>query len=425
MRKTLLTASLLLLSVTFTFGQKALVDQAWSLAKRTEKPDFKQARASIQQALAGESAEDAKAWYVAGNIEQRFFEKEYSQLQYGLGANEDAMYKALYDGYKYYLKAVELDTLPNEKGKVKPKYLKNIQKDLLNNTDGYNNGAVHQFNNKKDYKGAYDYWNIILEIRDLPFMAPMAKKMPSDSIYAQIEYNASLAAYYSDDRALSVKAHERAKGNGYEQNSVYQRLVQEYSLARDTVNLIATLNEGNQLFGDTDVERKHADGSTYYKKEDFYGISLMNLYISSQQYDKAFEVLNEILPKSPESYDLWNVKGNLHENQGETEEAIKCFQKALELNPKFADALGSMGRIYFNQAVEKDNELSTSITNTAEYNKAKEQEVLPLYRQALPYFEQAHQLNADERDYMVALRSIYYNLNDAANLKLIEIEMGL
>lgn len=425
MRKTLLTASLLLLSVTFTFGQKALVDQAWSLAKRTEKPDFKQARASIQQALAGESAEDAKAWYVAGNIEQRFFEKEYGQLQYGLGANEDAMYKALYDGYKYYLKAVALDTLPNEKGKVKPKYLKNIQKDLLNNTDGYNNGAVHQFNNKKDYKGAYDYWNIILEIRDLPFMAPMAKKMPSDSIYAQIEYNASLAAYYSDDRALSVKAHERAKGNGYEQNSVYQRLVQEYSLARDTVNLIATLNEGNQLFGDTDVERKHADGSTYYKKEDFYGISLMNLYISSQQYDKAFEVLNEILPKSPESYDLWNVKGNLHENQGETEEAIKCFQKALELNPKFADALGSMGRIYFNQAVEKDNELSTSITNTAEYNKAKEQEVLPLYRQALPYFEQAHQLNADERDYMVALRSIYYNLNDAANLKLIEIEMGL
>lgn len=425
MRKTLLTASLLLLSVTFTFGQKALVDQAWSLAKRTEKPDFKQARASIQQALAGESAEDAKAWYVAGNIEQRFFEKEYSQLQYGLGANEDAMYKALYDGYKYYLKAVELDTLPNEKGKVKPKYLKNIQKDLLNNTDGYNNGAVHQFNNKKDYKGAYDYWNIILEIRDLPFMAPMAKKMPSDSIYAQIEYNASLAAYYSDDRALSVKAHERAKGNGYEQNSVYQRLVQEYSIARDTVNLIAILNEGNQLFGDTDVERKHADGSTYYKKEDFYGISLMNLYISSQQYDKAFEVLNEILPKSPENYDLWNVKGNLHENQGETEEAIKCFQKALELNPKFADALGSMGRIYFNQAVEKDNELSTSITNTAEYNKAKEQEVLPLYRQALPYFEQAHQLNADERDYMVALRSIYYNLNDAANLKLIEIEMGL
>ena len=206
---------------------------------------------------------------------------------------------------------------------------------------------------------------------------------------------------------------------------MYQRLVQEYSIARDTVNLIATLNEGNQLFGDTDVERKHADGSTYYKKEDFYGISLMNLYISSQQYDKAFEVLNEILPKSPENYDLWNVKGNLHENQGETEEAIKCFQKALELNPKFADALGSMGRIYFNQAVEKDNELSTSITNTAEYNKAKEQEVLPLYRQALPYFEQAHQLNADERDYMVALRSIYYNLNDAANLKLIEIEMGL
>ena len=81
MRKTLLTASLLLLSATLSFGQKALVDQAWSLAKKSEKPDFKTARATIKQALEGESAEDVKAWYVAGDIEQRYYEKENGQIQ--------------------------------------------------------------------------------------------------------------------------------------------------------------------------------------------------------------------------------------------------------------------------------------------------------------------------------------------------------
>ena len=64
MKKTLLTASLLLLSATLSFGQKALVDQAWSLAKKTEKPDFKTARNTIQQALAGESAEDVRATFL-------------------------------------------------------------------------------------------------------------------------------------------------------------------------------------------------------------------------------------------------------------------------------------------------------------------------------------------------------------------------
>ena len=94
------------------------------------------------------------------------------------------------------------------------------------------------------------------------------------------------------------------------------------------------------------------------------------------------------------------------------------------MNPNFALALGNMGRMYFNQAVEKNNELSEKISNTSEFNAAKEAEVLPLYRQALPYYEKAHQIDANEREYMVALRSIYYNLNDGKNLKLIEMEMG-
>lgn len=423
MRKTLLTASLLLLSVTLSLGQKALVDQAWSLAKRTEKPDFKQARATIEQALAGESAEDAKAWYVAGNIEQRFYEKENSQAQYGLAANKPGMYQALLNGYKYYVKAVAFDTLPNAKGKVKPKYLKNIQKDFLMNSDGYTQGGLYYFNEEKDYAKAYEMWNTFIEIRNLPFMASM-ENMPADSLYAQIEYYSALAALNMNNNEVAKEALLRAKGNGFEQNLVYKYLVGIYENERDTANLIPLLNEGNQLFGMLDVEGTRPDGSKFTQKENYYSLRLINLHIAAKDYEKAITTLDNVIASDPNNAELWNVKGQLLENQNDNNGAIACFQKSLDLNPNFALALGNMGRIYYNQAIMKDNELSMSITNTAEYNAAKEQEVLPLYRQALPYYEKAHQLNPDEHEYMVALRSIYYNLNDGANLKLIELEMG-
>ncbi len=423
MRKTLLTASLFLLAFSTAFAQKSLVNKAWSQAKM-EEPNFKQARADIQEALANEETfSDAKTWYVAGNIEQRFFDKENSQLQLGLSAKESEMYSALSNGYKYYLKAVALDTLPNKKGKVKPKHLKNIRKDLLLNSDGYIQGGVYYFN-QKEYKKAYDIWDIFLQIRDLPFMATEADKMPADSIYAMLEFNSALAAIQTGDHDMAIEALNRAKGNGYSQNDVYKYLVSEYEITKDTANLIATLQEGNELFKNEMIEVEHSDGTTSQQKETFYSLRLVNLYIFTNQYEKALGTIDAIIANDPENPELWNVKGQLYETEGNIDEAIKCFEKAIAVRPDFAAALGNLGRMYFNSAIEKNNRLSESIVNTVDFNKAREAEVLPLYRKALPYYEKAHSLDPQEREYMVALRGIYYNLNDAENLTKIEAEMG-
>ena len=423
MRKTLLTASLFLLAFSTAFAQKSLVNKAWSQAKM-EEPNFKQARADIQEALANEETfSDAKTWYVAGNIEQRFFDKENSQLQLGLSAKESEMYSALSNGYKYYLKAVALDTLPNKKGKVKPKHLKNIRKDLLLNSDGYIQGGVYYFN-QKEYKKAYDIWDIFLQIRDLPFMATEADKMPADSIYAMLEFNSALAAIQTGDHDMAIEALNRAKGNGYSQNDVYKYLVSEYEITKDTANLIATLQEGNELFKNELVEVEHPDGTKTQQKETFYSLRLVNLYIFTNQYEKALSTIDAIIASDPENPELWNVKGQLYETESNIDEAIVCFEKAITLRPEYAAALGNLGRMYFNRAIEKNNKLSESIVNTVDFNKAREAEVLPLYRKALPYYEKAHSLDPNEREYMVALRGIYYNLNDAANLTKIEAEMG-
>ena len=46
------------------------------------------------------------------------------------------MYDALVKSYEYFLQAIALDTLPNEKGKIKPRYVKDIRKTLKQNIDG-------------------------------------------------------------------------------------------------------------------------------------------------------------------------------------------------------------------------------------------------------------------------------------------------
>ena len=152
MKKTTLTV-VLLLSIICAFGQKKAVNRAFSEAKM-EKPNFQEARDNIKGALTNpETKDDAKTWYVAGFVENSYFEKDNVQKTLGmtLKDGDGPMYDALVKSYEYFLQAIALDTLPNEKGKIKPRYVKDIRKTLKQNIDGYANAGVYYFT-QKEYK---------------------------------------------------------------------------------------------------------------------------------------------------------------------------------------------------------------------------------------------------------------------------------
>ena len=161
MKKTTLTV-VLLLSIICAFGQKKAVNRAFSEAKM-EKPNFQEARDNIKGALTNpETKDDAKTWYVAGFVENSYFEKDNVQKTLGmtLKDGDGPMYDALVKSYEYFLQAIALDTLPNEKGKIKPRYVKDIRKTLKQNIDGYANAGVYYFT-QKEYKKACGYWLIL------------------------------------------------------------------------------------------------------------------------------------------------------------------------------------------------------------------------------------------------------------------------
>lgn len=227
-----------------------------------------------------------------------------------------------------------------------------------------------------------------------------------DSNYVKIKYYAALATTQMNNPELAIKALEDLKDDNYNESEIYQYLVFEYQQAKDTANLVRTLEEGASKF----------------KDEPFFIQSLINLYITTNELDKAIQYLDQALEADPQNAQLWNVKGQLYENLHKDDLAVECFDRAIALNPEYAEAYGNKGRVYYNQAVKLNEEIN-AIKDNKVYNERREKELIPAFQKALPLYEKAHALNPEESQYKVALRGIYYNLNMGEELSKIEAEM--
>lgn len=407
MKRVLLTVALCV-AASASFAQKKVVNEAQSIAKGSNA-DFGEARTLIKGALENpETKDDAKTWYVAGFIEDQQFNTERAKQILGQQPNEPVMYEALYGILPYFQKAYKLDQLPNEKGKVKPKYTKDIKSILSANHVYLFNGGAYYFD-KQEYKKAYDFFNQYVEISELPMFAG-TQTAEKDSTFMTVQFYAAAAASLAKDSRLAIAALERAKNTPYRQYDVYQYLCYEYGEARtaqDSVMLEKTFEEGMQVFPDSA----------------FFLNNLINTYIYSNRNEKALEMLNVAIQKNPNDANLYNVMGRVYETGlKDYANAEKNFQIALEKDPNLTDALSNIGRIYYNQGVNKLSE-ANMINDSKKYQEelgmAKD-----LFKKALPYYKKAHEAEPEKMDNMIALRGIYYNLNMGPELEAIEAEMN-
>ena len=392
MKRVLLTVALCV-AASASFAQKKVVNEAQSIAKGSNA-DFGEARTLIKGALENpETKDDAKTWYVAGFIEDQQFNAERAKQILGQQPNEPVMYEALYGILPYFQKAYELDQLPNEKGKVKPKYTKDIKSILSANHVYLFNGGAYYFD-KQEYKKAYDFFNQYVEISELPMFAG-TQTAEKDSTFMTVQFYAAAAASLAKDSRLAIAALERAKNTPYRQYDVYQYLCYEYGEARtaqDSVMLEKTFEEGMQVFPDSA----------------FFLNNLINTYIYSNRNEKALEMLNVAIQKNPNDANLYNVMGRVYETGlKDYANAEKNFQIALEKDPNLTDALSNIGRIYYNQGVNKLSEanmINDSKKYQEELSMAKD-----LFKKALPYYKKAHEAEPEKMDTMIALRVILPN----------------
>ena len=397
MKKSLFLAALVLVSAGCFAQKNPLVKKAKSYAM-SETPDFGAARSAIEEAIS--SAPSAETYYWAGMIGYQELQQEnYSQMM-GKGVNQAKAGIAVEESYNYWLKADELAMIPtlDKKGRevVDQKTRNNIAKKML---EYYKQQELVKYgiylNEQKDYEGAFQAFRKHIAIPDLAMMqdAKLQKEMPRDTTYVQYQYYAAIFAVQAERHEEAVALLEQLKDGEYEGVSVNQFLYQEYVALKDTAKFVATLQHAINRF----------------PQETWFLQNLINYYIYSGQEQTAVDYLAQAIEKEPNVAQYHHIKGNLNENLGHYEEALKDFDNALAIDPKLADAMAGKGRVYYNQAV-KLNEAAALISDNKEYKKALD-EMNEVFRKSLPYFEEAHKMDPQDRNYMQILKGLYYRFH--------------
>lgn len=346
----------------------------------------------------------AQTYYVPGKAYVQQYDAQLAKRALGQlnGKDSIAMCDQLLEAYGYLTKALPLDSMPDAKGKIKPKYSKDIINILSGHFNDFDQTAVIYYLAGK-YPKAYEAWGVYAAIGSNPkAIKEIVKTNPAyvpDSILPNVYYNQGLAAWQTEDNKNALKAFENAKNAGYNKKAVYDNMIALASIIGDNEAVLKYSEEALPLFG-------HED--------DMYIQQIANYYLQRKDFDNAFKAINQAIEKNPNNAQYYDVLGVLYENHNESAKAKEAYAKAIQLDPKNAKALFDYGHIL---AAEAYTLIDGAPTLQSEYNAVFESKIRPVLIQAAEALENAYSVDPDNMDTLNYLESIYYNLNDEAKLK--------
>jgi tetratricopeptide (TPR) repeat protein len=387
MKKIIFLLSALLLIGGSSFAQKKNVAKAKSKIL-AEQPDVKGAKDAILLAIKDSTTRnDATTWFVAGDVFNAVY-TEQQKIEWTQKKGDKAlMASSAENALKFYLTADSLDKLPNAKGKIAPKYHAKVVEKVKALQRCFTEGGSFYYE-QKDFKNALKFFSTYVNYQNIPQMQGLG--LEKDTLIPLITYYCGLCATQAEMPNEAVKYYEVVKDK-MDSKWIYARLSDDYSQLKDTVNMLRMFKLGAQKF----------------PEESYYVRSLINYYINQNKMDEALSWINAAIDMDQKSAILWNVKGRILESKN-LEESKACYQKSIDMDPNFAEALGNLGRIYYNKAVEELDRIN-AIRDDKKY-KIEKAKLRSTFETPRPYFEKAYSINPNERDYVIALRGIYYNL---------------
>jgi tetratricopeptide (TPR) repeat protein len=222
-------------------------------------------------------------------------------------------------------------------------------------------------------------------------------------------YNAALAAEIAGLNDTAYETYVKVESFNYDQPYLYSSLTNLALKDQNFEDATKWIKKGRGLYPDNlDLIFTEA-----------------NVYLTSGNIPEARRVLELAISKDPDNANLHYAfavnydqmsKDTLYNSDDRHfayEQAIKSYQRAIELQPEYFDAYYNLGALYFNEGIqfflEADNILRTGYTNEnlRKSSELEEKSKKIWQENAQPYLEKSLELiNEEDSNYEIVLRSL-------------------
>ena len=326
----------------------------------------------------------------------------------------------------YFTKSYVAEHTPDAKGKMpKVKFSPENTRVLLGCQDYFFYAGIF-LNQNHDKAGGYEYFNKHLQFVNNPALADKR-----DSLIQAKAQNYAQANYYCSMLAYEMKKWDEVLRQTQELLPKKELLAEAKIPVRD---LYLMRFEAN-LTGKKDTlayvnDLKHAIDNI--EDNQAFMESLVAVYNEKNDVKSAEETANEMVAKNPQSKSAWFIKGYVDMNlKHDYAAARNAFDKALELDPNYLEAMANKAYCYINEVVTKRQNGGYKYAGS-NLDRVKGQKAVDLYNKelkeirgyfekALPLMEKVREL-APERSrlWASALEQIYSNLNQKAKAEEME-----
>jgi tetratricopeptide (TPR) repeat protein len=411
--KTKMIIALICLISVYSYAQK---DEIKAIEKALKSNDFAAARSAT-------AAADA----VVSNMDDKTKAKYYlikAQAYYAGGEASDTDFKTAIESLK--------DLSELEKSSGYNKYAgeaAEIKDGLLRAVLSRASKAYEA----KDYKGAAQKFN------DLYRMSTQ------DTIYL---YYAASAAVQGVDYDTSLKYYEELRELGYDGSEMryyaINKETNEEELFGDALMRDTSIKSGQYISPRNEktasksaeivknialiyVSQDKNDKALAYMKDareenpDDMGLILSeaNVHLKMGNKDKFKELMELATTKDPNNPELQFNLGVLAAESGDSQSAKKYYQKAIDLNPRYSDAILNMAVLILDREssiIEEMNGLGTSAADDKRYEELKA-ERSKLYNDAVPYLQRVLEIDAKNLPAAETLMNMYSALGETDKYK--------
>ncbi|NCU33478.1 MAG: tetratricopeptide repeat protein, partial [Candidatus Moranbacteria bacterium] len=191
---------------------------------------------------------------------------------------------------------------------------------------------------------------------------------------------------------------------GYPEPPIYRFLSEIYQAENDTAMALKVVKSGREIF-----------------PEDLnLIIEETNIYLNTNQQDKALSLLQLAAEKDDTNPTLFFAIGTNFDGMADFEEAERNYLRAIELDPEYFDPIYNLGALYVNKAAEIIEEANAlPLSEEKKYNELKQRSD-DLLKSSIPYLTKADEINPDDVSVLRTLRDIYARLGMLDKLKEID-----